>query len=314
MTACASSAGLRLVARDRCGTRRPSVLDAARALEVSRRVAPCACSVTAPASSDMPRSSSGVPLATMRPRSMMIARVQAASTSSRMWVEKTIALFLPELADEVAHLVLLVRVEAVGRLVHDQHFRVVDQRLREAGAVPVALRERVDRLVQHRSRGSTARPRGAPPSCARRRAGRASRRRSRGSRAPSCPDRRRRSRAGSRSAASPRAATSTTSWPPTVTLPAVGGMKPVIMRMVVDLPAPLGPRKPSTSPRSTVNEMPSTARLAPNVLTRLSMRIMGFVAEIPGATANVGSPGSSFKGADYRPERRIAIRRIEEAA
>jgi hypothetical protein len=37
-------------------------------------------------------------------------------------------------------------------------------------------------------------------------------------------------------------------------------MKPVIMRIVVDLPAPLGPRKPSTSPRSTLKETPSTAR------------------------------------------------------
>ena len=51
-------------------------------------------------------------------------------------------------------------------------------------------------------------------------------------------------------------------------------MKPVTMRMVVDLPAPFGPRKPSTSPRSTLNETPSTARFAPNVLTRFSMRIM----------------------------------------
>ena len=49
------------------------------------------------------------------------------------------------------------------------------------------------------------------------------------------------------------------SWPPTVIRPEVGGMKPVIMRMVVDLPAPLGPRKPSTSPRSTVNETSFTA-------------------------------------------------------
>jgi hypothetical protein len=59
-----------------------------------------------------------------------------------------------------------------------------------------------------------------------------------------------------------------------VTVPPEGGMKPVTMRMVVDLPAPLGPRKPSTSPRSTVNETPSTARLAPKVLTRLSILIM----------------------------------------
>src|SRR3954462_14349722 len=52
-------------------------------------------------------------------------------------------------------------------------------------------------------------------------------------------------------------------------------MKPVIMRMVVDLPAPLGPRKPSTSPRSTPNEMPSTARFAPKVFTRFSILIIG---------------------------------------
>jgi hypothetical protein len=57
-------------------------------------------------------------------------------------------------------------------------------------------------------------------------------------------------------------------------VPEVGGMKPVTMRMVVDLPAPFGPRKPSTSPRSTENEMPSTARLAPKVLTRFSILIM----------------------------------------
>src|SRR3954454_21658656 len=67
---------------------------------------------------------------------------------------------------------------------------------------------------------------------------------------------------------------SATSKPPTAILPSVGGMKPVIMRMVVDLPAPFGPRKPSTSPRSTVNEMPSTARFAPKDFTRLSILII----------------------------------------
>src|SRR5437868_1037766 len=56
--------------------------------------------------------------------------------------------------------------------------------------------------------------------------------------------------------------------------PSVGGMNPVIIRMDVDLPAPLGPRKPSTSPRSTVNEIPFTARLVPNILTNLSTLIM----------------------------------------
>src|SRR5262245_38631749 len=51
-------------------------------------------------------------------------------------------------------------------------------------------------------------------------------------------------------------------------------MKPVTMRMVVDLPAPFGPRKPSTSPRSTAKETPSTARFAPKLFTRFSIRIM----------------------------------------
>src|SRR5467141_1528575 len=51
-------------------------------------------------------------------------------------------------------------------------------------------------------------------------------------------------------------------------------MNPVIMRIVVDFPAPFGPRKPSTSPRSTVNEMPSTTRLGPNAFASLSIFIM----------------------------------------
>src|SRR5260370_34655841 len=70
------------------------------------------------------------------------------------------------------------------------------------------------------------------------------------------------------------------SWPPTDTLPSVGGMKPVIIRMVVDFPAPFGPRKPSTSPRSTENDTPSTARFGPKVFTKFSTLIMRFI-QIP---------------------------------
>ena len=51
--------------------------------------------------------------------------------------------------------------------------------------------------------------------------------------------------------------------PATVTVPAVGLSRPMIMRMVVDLPAPLGPRNPVTVPGSTVKEMLSTASLSP---------------------------------------------------
>ena len=41
------------------------------------------------------------------------------------------------------------------------------------------------------------------------------------------------------------------------------------MRMVVDLPAPFGPRKPSTSPRSTVNETSLTASFGPESLRQV---------------------------------------------
>src|SRR6267378_7879216 len=66
---------------------------------------------------------------------------------------------------------------------------------------------------------------------------------------------------------------SCTSRPHTETAPALGGMKPVIMRMVVDLPAPLGPRNPSTSPLPTAKETPSTARFGPKDLLRFSTLI-----------------------------------------
>jgi hypothetical protein len=49
----------------------------------------------------------------------------------------------------------------------------------------------------------------------------------------------------------------------TVTLPLVGRSRPTIMRIVVDLPAPFGPRKPVTWPGRTVKLMPSTAVFRP---------------------------------------------------
>src|SRR5882724_905548 len=58
-------------------------------------------------------------------------------------------LVLAHLAYERAHLVLLVRIEPVGGLIQDQHLRIVDQRLREAGAVAEAFRKRIDRLPEN---------------------------------------------------------------------------------------------------------------------------------------------------------------------
>src|SRR5260370_22284246 len=48
--------------------------------------------------------------------------------------------------------------------------------------------------------------------------------------------------------------------PATVAVPEVGRMRPTSMRKVVVFPAPLGPRKPYTSPRRTLMSTESTAR------------------------------------------------------
>jgi len=61
------------------------------------------------------------------------------------------------------------------------------------------------------------------------------------------------------------------------------------MRIVVVLPAPLGPRKPKTSPRPTLKSTASTARRSPNRLVspRASMRT-GEGADSADAAVGVG--------------------------
>jgi len=51
--------------------------------------------------------------------------------------------------DQRAHLVLLVRVEAVGGLIEYEHRRIVHDRLRQSHAPTEALRERLDALLEH---------------------------------------------------------------------------------------------------------------------------------------------------------------------
>src|SRR5512136_964731 len=65
-----------------------------------------------------------------------------------------------------------------------------------------------------------------------------------------------------------RSGSRTRSKPAMRPLPAVGAMIPHSMRMVVDLPAPFGPRKPKISPVRTEKLMPSTAVKRPKRLTR----------------------------------------------
>src|ERR1051325_4957966 len=47
------------------------------------------------------------------------------------------------------------------------------------------------------------------------------------------------------------------------------------MLMVVDFPAPFGPRKPNVSPRGTSKSMPATASISPYLLTRPRTEIAG---------------------------------------
>src|SRR6185295_11381136 len=65
-----------------------------------------------------------------------------------------------------------------------------------------------------------------------------------------------------------------TSKPASFAEPLVGAMKQVRMRMVVDLPAPLGPRKPTISPFPTWKVSSSTARTPGYVLVRWLTSIM----------------------------------------
>src|SRR5258707_14167019 len=64
-------------------------------------------------------------------------------------------------------------------------------------------------------------------------------------------------------------------WCPQIpAVPAVGARKPVAIFIVVDLPAPFGPRKPRTSPRSTRKLIPSTAFSGPKCLVRFRISSM----------------------------------------
>ena len=67
------------------------------------------------------------------------------------------------------------------------------------------------------------------------------------------------------------AASRTTSWPSTRAVPPSGRSSVARMRIVVVLPAPFGPRTPKRLPRGMARFTPSTARVAPKVLTSPSV-------------------------------------------
>ena len=80
-----------------------------------------------------------------------------------------------------------------------------------------------------------------------------------------------------------------TSTPPTTAVPEVGFSSPHSILMVVDLPAPLLPRKPKISPVFTVNDTWSTATNLPKRRVR-SLTTMASAGELVVATATVPAP------------------------
>ena len=165
---------------------------------------------------------------------------------------------MPDAAD-------LVRVEAAGRLVHDQDFGIVQECHRHRDALPISLRELADRLVRHRLSEHCVDHGVDPRSQSRRPTSRAPCRRIGAARAGSYRDRADRSRGGSRGVRRPRSVV-WTSMPAIRGVPLVGAMKPVSSRIVVVLPAPLGPRNATTCPRGIENVTSRTARNEPNCL------------------------------------------------
>ncbi len=82
------------------------------------------------------------------------------------------------------------------------------------------------------------------------------------------------------------------SKPATVAVPEVGGKKQVNIRMVVVLPAPLGPRKPSISPAGISKERESTASLSPKRFVRLLAVII--VCPNSSEVSQVPKPGHPY--------------------
>ena len=209
-------------------------------------------------------------------------------------------LVLGHLADQPAHAVLLVRVEAVGRLVEHQHRRVVHDRLGDADAALEALGQRLDRPVDDllelrpRDRGLD------PPPAAAAQAAHLGHEPQEG-RGRSCRRRAARPRAGSRRASSPRSAPRRRRGPCTEAVPAVGAMKPVSMRIVVDLPAPFGPGSPAPRRASTAKLTSSTACTGPNRLASRSRRtISALPLHLLVLRRAAGRGGVASRGAEVR--------------
>src|SRR5215469_11509872 len=87
-----------------------------------------------------------------------------------------------------------------------------------------------------------------------------------------------------------------TSYPATVALPEVGVARVHKILIVVDLPAPFGPRKPNVSPGLTSKSIPRTASISPYRLVSPSTWTAGRLAgdAAPGRAVSPARPGAAF--------------------
>ena len=207
------------------------------------------------------RSSASVPVSTHRPARMMLTRSHSRSTSARMWLESsTVVPVGSELLDAVAEDLLHQRVQPGRRLVEEQQLHVGRERRDQGDLLPVALGVGCGPSWSGRARSARAgrprRPRRLHPAAGR--AGRSPRRRSGSATGSRRPGRRR--AAGAARGVAPRVPAEEPH------LPASSRSRPSRTRIVVDLPAPFGPRKPCTSPCCTARSSPSSARHRPERL------------------------------------------------
>src|SRR3954451_16360210 len=86
-------------------------------------------------------------------------------------------------------------------------------------------------------------------------------------------------------------------------MPVVAGVSPTMIRMVVDLPAPFGPRKPVTRPACAVKLTSSTAVKPPYFFVSDSTLIMGQPSRAERGR-RIGEVGCSLPDA---PPRRLGV-------
>ena len=105
-----------------------------------------------------PSARPGVPSATIRPLSMIPTRSASWSASSRYWVvRKTVVPSSLSVRDLLPDRLAADRVEAGGRLVEEEHARLVDQRRRRGRAAAACRPSRCRRGGRRRRRGRPAR-------------------------------------------------------------------------------------------------------------------------------------------------------------